>query len=166
MRLMTRHARIISQQVWSRLIRDFAAIGYDHSNLILASYDWRLSLHDMEVLFLRVCDCVREFETLESISVAHIPYLPHKHTHMHCTAQRRDHYFTILKSRIETLVKINGGRKVVLIAHSYGSNVGTRPFLSMHTRICVCLYGSGALASYPSTFQSLHHQLPPQSSIS
>ena len=36
-------------QVWSRLIRDFAAIGYDHSSMILASYDWRLSLHDMEV---------------------------------------------------------------------------------------------------------------------
>lgn len=63
----------INKKVWSRLIRDFAAVGYDHSNMILASYDWRLSLHDME---------------------------------------RRDHYFTILKARIETLVKISGGRKV------------------------------------------------------
>lgn len=61
-----------------------AAIGYDHTSMIMASYDWRLSLHDLE---------------------------------------RRDHYFTVLKSRIETLVKINGGRKAVIIAHSYGSNV-------------------------------------------
>jgi len=30
------------------LIRDFAAIGYDQSNLSLQSYDWRLSLHDLE----------------------------------------------------------------------------------------------------------------------
>ena len=35
--------------VWAKVIRDFAAIGYDHSNLILMSYDWRLSLHDLEV---------------------------------------------------------------------------------------------------------------------
>lgn len=49
--------------------------------MILASYDWRLSLHDME---------------------------------------RRDHYFTILKNRIETLVKINGGRKVRMGPESVG----------------------------------------------
>jgi len=30
------------------VIRDFAAIGYDQSNLSLQSYDWRLSLHDLE----------------------------------------------------------------------------------------------------------------------
>ncbi|GAB5032649.1 phospholipid:diacylglycerol acyltransferase [Nannochloropsis oceanica] len=69
--------------VWARLIRDFAAIGYDHSNLALQSYDWRLSLHDLE---------------------------------------RRDHYFTQLMWKIEGLVKINK-EKVVLVAHSYGSNV-------------------------------------------
>jgi phospholipid:diacylglycerol acyltransferase len=61
--------------VWSKLIRDMAAIGYDHNNLNFASFDWRLSLHDME---------------------------------------RRDHYFTLLKLRIEALSKVNGGEKVGL----------------------------------------------------
>lgn len=63
--------------IQARLIRDFAAIGYDHSNLALQAYDWRLSLHDME---------------------------------------RRDHYFTLLKWKIEGIMAINK-EKVVLIAH-------------------------------------------------
>ena len=50
------------------------------------------------------------------------------HTHRPCHSffsihpQRRDHYFTQLRHRIE-LLKIINNEKVVMLAHSYGSNV-------------------------------------------
>lgn len=37
--------------------------------------------------------------------------------------QERDRYFTLLKNKIELMKRINGGNKVVLISHSYGTNV-------------------------------------------
>eukprot|EP00952_Eustigmatos_sp_NYUAD-ZCMA_P011056 45033-Eustigmatos_ZCMA.PRE.1 len=34
--------------VWAKLIRDMAALGYDHKNMVLMAYDWRLSMPLME----------------------------------------------------------------------------------------------------------------------
>lgn len=35
--------------IWSKVIENLAAIGYDTNNLYLASFDWRLSYHNLEV---------------------------------------------------------------------------------------------------------------------
>jgi phospholipid:diacylglycerol acyltransferase len=35
--------------IWARIIENLAAIGYDTNDLWLASYDWRLSFHNLEV---------------------------------------------------------------------------------------------------------------------
>ncbi|KAG0163365.1 hypothetical protein DFQ30_000277 [Apophysomyces sp. BC1015] len=35
--------------VWAKIIENLAAIGYDNNNMHLASYDWRLSFHNLEV---------------------------------------------------------------------------------------------------------------------
>jgi phospholipid:diacylglycerol acyltransferase len=69
--------------VWARMISNLAGIGYDHNNLHMAAYDWRLDVGNLEF---------------------------------------RDRYFTRLKSQIETMHK-SQGRKVVVIAHSLGSQV-------------------------------------------
>lgn len=34
--------------VWARMIENLAEIGYDHSNLIMAAYDWRLDIDKLE----------------------------------------------------------------------------------------------------------------------
>eukprot|EP01091_Cochliopodium_minus_P012740 TRINITY_DN3938_c0_g1_i1.p1 TRINITY_DN3938_c0_g1~~TRINITY_DN3938_c0_g1_i1.p1 ORF type:complete len:664 (-),score=144.14 TRINITY_DN3938_c0_g1_i1:554-2362(-) len=34
--------------IWSRMIENFADIGYDENNLYMATYDWRLSYHHLE----------------------------------------------------------------------------------------------------------------------
>ncbi|KAI9263288.1 Lecithin:cholesterol acyltransferase-domain-containing protein [Phascolomyces articulosus] len=67
--------------VWARIIENLAAIGYDSTNMHLASYDWRLSFSNLEI---------------------------------------RDHYFSKLKSIIETGNR-NEGRKTVIVTHSMGS---------------------------------------------
>ncbi|EPQ28859.1 uncharacterized protein PFL1_03662 [Pseudozyma flocculosa PF-1] len=35
--------------IWSKIIENLAVLGYDTNNLFLASYDWRLSYHNLEV---------------------------------------------------------------------------------------------------------------------
>ncbi|KAI8343400.1 Lecithin:cholesterol acyltransferase-domain-containing protein [Chlamydoabsidia padenii] len=35
--------------IWGKIIENLAAIGYDNNNMILASYDWRLSFYNLEV---------------------------------------------------------------------------------------------------------------------
>ncbi|PWN51913.1 LACT-domain-containing protein, partial [Violaceomyces palustris] len=35
--------------IWSKVIENLAVLGYDTNNLFLASYDWRLSFHNLEV---------------------------------------------------------------------------------------------------------------------
>ncbi|KAN0063168.1 phospholipid:diacylglycerol acyltransferase [Thecaphora frezii] len=35
--------------IWSKVIENLAVLGYDTNNLFLASYDWRLSYHNLEV---------------------------------------------------------------------------------------------------------------------
>lgn len=35
--------------IWARIIENLASIGYDTNDLYLASYDWRLSFHNLEV---------------------------------------------------------------------------------------------------------------------
>lgn len=70
--------------VWAHVISNLAEIGYDHNNLHMAAYDWRLDLENL---------------------------------------QSRDHYFSRLKSSIELLKRGNKGRRVVIVAHSLGSNV-------------------------------------------
>ncbi|KAF7722336.1 hypothetical protein EC973_003426 [Apophysomyces ossiformis] len=35
--------------VWAKVIENLAAIGYDNNNMYLASYDWRLPFHNLEV---------------------------------------------------------------------------------------------------------------------
>lgn len=35
--------------IWARIIENLAAIGYDTNHLWLASYDWRLSFHNLEI---------------------------------------------------------------------------------------------------------------------
>lgn len=66
--------------VWARMIENLAEIGYDHNNLVMAAYDWRLDIGKLE---------------------------------------KRDHYFSRLKSQIELLVHTRG-EKVVAISHSLG----------------------------------------------
>ncbi|KAI9202260.1 Lecithin:cholesterol acyltransferase-domain-containing protein [Polychytrium aggregatum] len=71
--------------VFARLISNFAAIGYDNNQMMLASYDWRLGFANME---------------------------------------KRDQYFSRLKSSIEIMVNSNPDRaKAVLISHSMGSSL-------------------------------------------
>ncbi|EPZ34601.1 Lecithin:cholesterol/phospholipid:diacylglycerol acyltransferase-like protein [Rozella allomycis CSF55] len=35
--------------VWAKIIENLAEVGYDHSSLFLASYDWRLAFEDLEI---------------------------------------------------------------------------------------------------------------------
>ncbi len=70
--------------VWAKIIAGLAEVGYDHTNLHMAAYDWRLDLESIEA---------------------------------------RDHYFSKLKMSIELFKQAHGGKKVVIIAHSLGSNV-------------------------------------------
>ncbi len=69
--------------VWGKIIENLAEIGYDHDNLQMAPYDWRLSYQNME---------------------------------------KRDHYFSKLKSTIEISVAIHK-KKMVVITHSMGAQV-------------------------------------------
>lgn len=69
--------------VWARIIENLAELGYDHNNLQMAAYDWRLDVTSLEI---------------------------------------RDQYFTRLKAQIETLVKTNN-RKVVVLTHSLGATI-------------------------------------------
>lgn len=67
--------------VWARVIENLALLGYDHSNMMMAPYDWRI-----------------DFDTSE----------------------KRDHYFSRMKSNIEYLYETNQ-RKVVILCHSLGA---------------------------------------------
>lgn len=67
--------------MWSKIIQNLAEVGYDHKNMVMAPYDWRL-----------------DFLSLE----------------------KRDAYFSKLKSTIEHLVAVSG-EKTVIISHSLGS---------------------------------------------
>mmetsp|Transcript_28528 Transcript_28528/g.88281 ORF Transcript_28528/g.88281 Transcript_28528/m.88281 type:complete len:566 (-) Transcript_28528:14-1711(-) len=69
--------------LWSKLLVEAAAVGYDRNLMHLACFDWRLSYANLE---------------------------------------RRDQYFTRLKSEIEILVK-RDGVKAVLLGHSMGASV-------------------------------------------
>ncbi|KAI8339213.1 phospholipid/diacylglycerol acyltransferase [Chlamydoabsidia padenii] len=69
--------------LWSKVIQNLSAIGYDSNNMYIASYDWRLALGNLE---------------------------------------KRDHYFSRLKSHIEGTTQ-GTGRKSVVIGHSMGSTV-------------------------------------------
>ena len=44
--------------IWSKIIENLAVLGYDTNNLWLASYDWRLSMHNLEGAYL-VCTAAR-----------------------------------------------------------------------------------------------------------
>jgi phospholipid:diacylglycerol acyltransferase len=35
--------------IWAKIIENLAILGYDNSNMYLASYDWRLSFSNLEV---------------------------------------------------------------------------------------------------------------------
>lgn len=70
--------------VWARIISNLAEIGYDHNNLHMAAYDWRLDIGNLE---------------------------------------SRDKYFSRLKAQIELMYAAQGGRKIVIIGHSLGSQV-------------------------------------------
>jgi len=70
--------------LWGKIIRELGLLGYDENSMYMASYDWRLSLTDLE---------------------------------------KRDFYFTKLKSQIELMRATNDQEKVVIVAHSMGSNV-------------------------------------------
>ncbi|KAI8984782.1 Lecithin:cholesterol acyltransferase-domain-containing protein [Mycotypha africana] len=70
--------------VWAKIIENLATIGYDTNTMYFASYDWRLSFHNLEV---------------------------------------RDHYFSMLKSKIEFFKMATGGLKSVVVTHSMGSCV-------------------------------------------
>ena len=70
--------------VWARIIENLAYLGYDHNNLQMAPYDWRLDHQTLEV---------------------------------------RDGYLTRLQAQLETLSKTNGGRRVVVLCHSAGTNL-------------------------------------------
>eukprot|EP01012_Entosiphon_sulcatum_P016559 TRINITY_DN21482_c0_g1_i2.p1 TRINITY_DN21482_c0_g1~~TRINITY_DN21482_c0_g1_i2.p1 ORF type:complete len:418 (-),score=58.94 TRINITY_DN21482_c0_g1_i2:651-1883(-) len=67
--------------VWYKMIENLADVGYDNNNMVMATYDWRLSPQNLE---------------------------------------KRDKFFTRLKTSIETLRA--GGEKVVVLAHSLGAN--------------------------------------------
>ncbi|SAM01260.1 hypothetical protein [Absidia glauca] len=69
--------------LWSKVTRNLSAIGYDTNTMYIASYDWRLTLDNLE---------------------------------------KRDHYFSRLKSHIEGTT-LGTGRKSVVIGHSMGSTV-------------------------------------------
>nr|ANH71127.1 phospholipid: diacylglycerol acyltransferase [Lobosphaera incisa]ANH79231.1 phospholipid:diacylglycerol acyltransferase [Lobosphaera incisa] len=69
--------------VWAKMIEAFADLGYDSNNLIGETYDWRLSVPNMEY---------------------------------------RDGYYTRLKARFE-VTKLQHGRKVMAVSHSWGDNV-------------------------------------------
>ncbi|PVV01527.1 hypothetical protein BB560_004049 [Smittium megazygosporum] len=71
--------------VWAKVIDNLSEIGYDNSKMYMASYDWRLSVADLE---------------------------------------KRDLYFTQLKTHIEMKRKMSR-KKVVVISHSMGSTVFT-----------------------------------------
>ena len=73
--------------VFSKLVSNLAALGADNNNIFLASYDWRLSYHNLE---------------------------------------RRDRYFTRLKTAIENCVlndaeSLDKQQGVVVVAHSMGN---------------------------------------------
>ena len=70
--------------IWGNLVKELGTLGYDESSLYMASYDWRLSMAELE---------------------------------------RRDRYFTVLKTRVELLKATNEDEKVVVMCHSMGSNV-------------------------------------------
>lgn len=38
-----------SYWIWAKIIENLAFIGYDNNNMYLASYDWRLSFHNLQV---------------------------------------------------------------------------------------------------------------------
>lgn len=67
--------------VWARIIENLALLGYDHSNMMMAPYDWRIDFDSME---------------------------------------KRDHYFSRMKSNIEYLYG-SKQRKVVILCHSLGA---------------------------------------------
>ena len=69
--------------VWGKLIENLADIGYDASQMVMESYDWRLAFPLVE---------------------------------------KRDGYFTRLRHSIEVMHSTNG-RKVVIAAHSMGSQL-------------------------------------------
>merc|ERR1711939_43310 len=35
--------------IWQKVIENLAVLGYDHNDLTLAAYDWRLSYYNLEV---------------------------------------------------------------------------------------------------------------------
>lgn len=74
--------------VWGKIIEALADIGYDCNNVVGETYDWRLSIANME---------------------------------------RRDGYFSRLKTRVESLKQLHG-EKVLITSHSWGENV-VRNFL-------------------------------------
>lgn len=69
--------------MWSKIIQNLAEVGYDHKNLVMAPYDWRLNCLSLE---------------------------------------KRDAYFTKLKSTIEQHVEISG-EKAVIASHSLGTMI-------------------------------------------
>lgn len=34
--------------IWGRILENLATVGYDSSNMMVASYDWRLAFHNLE----------------------------------------------------------------------------------------------------------------------
>lgn len=67
--------------VWARVIENLALLGYDHSTMMMAPYDWRI-----------------DFDTME----------------------KRDRYFSRMKSTVEYLYE-SQQKKVVILCHSLGA---------------------------------------------
>lgn len=93
--------------IWGKAIENLAVLNYDHDDLSLASYDWRLS-----------CVLLPLLRALHVAARADSPPPPRRFYNL----EVRDHYFSRLKIAIEFNLNVNE-RKTVLVSHSMGSSL-------------------------------------------